>query len=684
MTTGTGSFSSAKQRTDTIAAALRDLARLIGEPHEEAIELESGGQLVPGLGMTNDAADLMRRARDIDQGVFKLLVLGEFKNGKSTLLNSMLGSKVLPAKVTPATAIITVLVNGESKDVAVYETDNDQPRRLSWEDFNAEFKLSKNDIETLDKTGFLDRFQNIEYAQIESQHPFCANGVRLIDSPGLGEQASRTRVTTNFLKQAHAVLFVLNATRILSENEKKFVTTRLGKGRLNNVFFVINRVNQIEPSDLQDVQNWVQSVLKPHFLDDSGNFDPDFYARRVFYVNALGALEARLSETVDTEKLSGSGVAALEGELEKFLTSDEKLDAVLASSVGIIEDVVSEADRRIESQKSTLDQPLADLENRRAEAERKLKTLEQKKDDINRAILLFGNVIKERIYSNLREFLGKMRDNWPNEGSAYIKFDEVTSLLDVLQSFVNKEAEQKVAGALEVQVKKYLREKLAEWSEQLPAAIQDDVAKMMQELELQVGEFQAELDQIGELFAGLKADDFVEPDAKRANRLLQMALNMGDFGSAASGKFNLTIEDWSGFLTKLIQQSLLLIVTFGILGGPLGWILFLVIESWLFITQRERFKQRLLEKLGERLYTEVEKELPAKQAEIYGLVDKRFTGLAQQVTTTLQTQVNEKRAEIERILRQKNDTSFSIDKEKARLDSLRAKIGELSGAISNK
>jgi GTPase SAR1 family protein len=678
----TGSFSSAKQRTDTVAAALRDLARLIGEPQEQPIELECGGSLVPGLGMTNDAADLNRRARDIDQGVFKLLVLGEFKNGKSTLLNSMLGSKVLPAKVTPATAIITILVNGESKDVAVYETDSDQPRRLSWEDFNAEFKLSKNDIETLDKTGFLDRFQNIEYAQIESQHPFCANGVRLIDSPGLGEQASRTRVTTNFLKQAHAVLFVLNATRILSEEEKKFVTTRLGKGRLNNVFFVINRVNQIEPSDLQDVQNWVQSVLKPHFQDENGEFDADFYARRVFYVNALGALEARLGETIDSEKLTESGVAALEGELEKFLTSDEKLDAVLASSVGIIEDVVTEAERRIENQKSTLDQPLADLENRRAEAERKLKTLEEKKDDINRAILLFGNVIKERIYSNLREFLGKMRDNWPNEGAAYIKFDEVTSLLDVLQSFVNKEAEKKVASALEIQVKKYLREKLAEWSEQLPSAIQDDVAKMMQELEMQVGEFQAELDQIGELFAGLKGDDFAEPDAKRANRLLQMALNMGDFGDATSGKFNLTIEDWSSFLTKLIQQSLILIVTFGILGGPLGWIIFLVIESWLFITQRERFKQRLLEKLGERLYTEVEKELPAKQAEIYGLVDKRFTGLAQQVTSALQTQVNEKRTEIERILRQKNDTSFSIEKEKARLDSLRAKIGELSTLIS--
>lgn len=676
----TGGYSSAKQKSETIAAALRDIACLIGAPQDKTVTLETGGEIVPGLGLVGDAADLSRRARDMEQGIFKVLVLGEFKNGKSTLLNATLGSKVLPAKVTPATAIITTLVYGERKEVAIYEADKNEPRLVSWEDFIAEFKLSRDDIEALDKTGYLDRFQNIEYAQIECQHPFCANGVRLIDSPGLGEQASRTRVTTNFLRQAHAVIFVLNATRILSDDEKKFIASRLAKGRMNQVFFVINRVNQIDQNDLADVKNWVQSVLKPHFLDDAGAFDQELYNRRVFYVNALGALEARMNEPLDEAKLESSGVPALEQELEKFLTSDEKIGAVFDTSVQFLAEVVNESRRRVEQQRATLDQPLAELEKRRDEAERKLTNLARKKDDIERAILLFGNVIKQRIYANLRDYLDQMRQNWPSEGAGYIKLDEVSSILDVLQSYVNKEAEKKVAQSLETQVKKYLREKLAEWSEQVPTAIQGDVAKMMKELEAQVGDFQVELDQIGDLFAGTTAEEYAEADPKRGSRLLQMAMSMSDFGT--SSRMDLTPDDWSNLATKLLQQVLTVFILFSLFGGPLAWILLVVIESWLFILQREKFKQRLLEKLGERLYTEVERELPTKQKEIYELVDKRFSQFARQVTQTLQTQLDEKRLEIERIIRQKNSTSFSIELEKVRLQKLDAKLLELFATIT--
>jgi hypothetical protein len=255
------------------------------------------------------------------------------------------------------------------------------------------------------------------------------------------------------------------------------------------------------------------------------------------------------------------------------------------------------------------------------------------------------------------------------------------STMDILQSAINKEAEKKVASVLETQVKKYLREKLAEWSEQVPNAIQGDVAKMMQELEAQVGEFQMELDQIGDIFAGMSTEEYADADPKRGSRLLQMALSMSDFGTSAN--MNLTPDDWSNLAVKLLQQVLTVFVLFSLFGGPLAWILLIVIESWLFILQREKFKQRLLEKLGERLYTEVERELPSKQKEIYDLVDKRFARFAQQVTQTLQAQVNEKRTEIERILRQKNDASFSIEKEKARLATLDAKLVELFGTITN-
>ena len=673
-------YNATRQKTDTIVAALHDVATLVGTVGTAEVKLETGGEIVPGLGLSGDAADLSRRARDIQQGIFKVLVLGEFKNGKSTLLNSMLGSKVLPAKVTPATAIITVLVHGESKQVQVYESGQAAPRIFSWEDFSSEFKLTKNDVETLDKTGFLDRFQAIDYAQIESTHPFFANGVRLIDSPGLGEQASRTRVTTNFLKQSHAVIFVLNATRILSQEEKQFIESRLGQARLNQVFFVVNRVNQIEPGDLDDVKNWVQTVLKHHFVDESGQFDAAFYARRVFFLNAQGALEARLAQPLDEAALEASGVPALETQLEQFLTGEEKLGAVLETTVQALTGVVSEARRRIVQQKKTLGQPVDELERRRDEAQQKLKSLEEKKNDIERTIFLFRDAIKQRIYSNLRDHLQEMHARWPQDGQNYINFDEVMSLLDVVQSFVSKEAEKRIAAALEVQVKKYLRAKLAEWSEAMPAAIMPDVERMMTEVQAQVEDFQLGLDEIGQLFAGDPATDPADGDPHRANRLVGMIMGFGDMGSMAGA--DLDAGDWTGLFSRLLQQILMVVVIFGLFGGPLAWILLAVIESWYILLQRDKFKQRILEKIGDRLHEELLKELPTRQTEIYALVEKRFSQFAAHVTQTLQNQIDEKRGEIDRILRQKQDATFSVEREKNRLDNVGLKLLELFDQVS--
>src|SRR5581483_11272689 len=114
---------------------------------------------------------------DLREGLFTVVVVGEFKTGKSTLLNSMLGSGALPAKATPCTAIITLLVNGTSDRVVIYETGQAEPRILDWADFMREFQLSLEDQETLEGGNVLDRFANVRYAQIESNHRLCARGV---------------------------------------------------------------------------------------------------------------------------------------------------------------------------------------------------------------------------------------------------------------------------------------------------------------------------------------------------------------------------------------------------------------------------------------------------------------------------------------------------------------------------
>jgi len=498
-----GGYDAVRHKSEMAAHILRDVALLIGEPETaDPVALETGGELVPGLGFKEDAQVLARRARDLGQGLFNIIVLGEFKNGKTTLLNGMLGNKTLPAKAAPATAIITLLVNGDSRDVAIYETGKDEPRTVSWESFVEEFQLTKADQETLESRGFVDRFGNVEYAQVECRHPICANGVKLVDSPGLGEHISRTRVATNFLKQAQAVIFVLNAPKILTQDEREFIETVLGHGRLDHVFFVVNRINQIDPRGVDEITSWVRAGLAHHFLDEHGNLDHDLYARRVFFVNAKGALDIRMAHPVDEEALEATGVPALERELERFLTSEDKVTAALASSIQLLVGVLVGVRKRVDGTKSALDQPLEDLEQRRAEAERRLRALEGKKDEMERTILLFARAIKEKIYSDLCSFVEEMRESWPRDSHRLMNLDAAVNMKTLFASFARPDLKDEMAAAIVQETQKYIEAKFAEWGQRVPGVIDKDVETMMTEVEAQVEELQLGLDQIASLFAG--------------------------------------------------------------------------------------------------------------------------------------------------------------------------------------
>jgi ribosome biogenesis GTPase A len=59
-------------------------------------------------------ADLARSIAQLD-GLFLLVVVGEFNSGKSAFINALLGRPILPEGVTPTTAEINVLAYGSEE-----------------------------------------------------------------------------------------------------------------------------------------------------------------------------------------------------------------------------------------------------------------------------------------------------------------------------------------------------------------------------------------------------------------------------------------------------------------------------------------------------------------------------------------------------------------------------------------
>jgi GTPase SAR1 family protein len=680
----TNGYGPTRQRSEAIAAVLRDAALLVGTPASTPVSLESGGPIVAGLGLESDAATLARRAKDLQEGIFKVIVYGEFKHGKSTLLNAMLGRKILPAKTLKCTAIISVLVYGEQPEVKVYETGNETPTHLSQDAFIQQFQLTAEDEETLNDKGYVDRFKHIEYAQVECLSPLCANGVRLVDSPGLGDHPSRTRVTTRYMRESHAIILMLNAMRLLSDDEKNFIRSEFKPGRIHNVFFVVNRVNQINQREVDEVQSYFRSFLAPYFTAPDGGFDAALYQRRVFFINALGALDARLSEPPDQALLAESGVPALEHELEQFLTSDEKHTVALDDSLHFLNQVVAEAQKSIDRQKALQDLPLGQFEEAISRAETQLQQLERKKQDIERTINLFGETIAQKICADLRMYLHELRENWQHDAQGF-HLDEVTFanvMMSFAEGFLDKDAAQKrISEPIKREVEKYIQSRTTAWTnERVPGLVQPDLQRMIREIEEQLVEFKVGLERVGAIVAPGFAPD-AEHDHERFSQWAQalIAQTLRDIVGIEGALTDW--GNWSNVLWRILQQLLLLYVAVSF-SGPVGWAVFAIAQVVQFIWRNQQFKQQLLAKIGDELHRNLQNELPTMQAEMHHDIRQQFTRLAQSLTSTLQDQMNEKRQELERILLQKRDASFSAEQEKQRLDAIGQRLATLARSVA--
>jgi len=146
------------------------------------------------LQLERELADLQSTAKNLREGVFRLLVLGDLKRGKSTFLNALLGERILPSDVNPCTALLTVLRYGETKQAIVYFKDNRDPEQMDLDIFKQQYTINPDEAKELEQTNVL-AFPEVEYAVIEYPLPLLAQGVEIIDSPGLNDTEARNKLS---------------------------------------------------------------------------------------------------------------------------------------------------------------------------------------------------------------------------------------------------------------------------------------------------------------------------------------------------------------------------------------------------------------------------------------------------------------------------------------------------------
>lgn len=146
-------------------------------------------------------------------GAVDIAVLGQFKAGKSSFLNRLIGREVMPVDVLPATAVVTRVGHGPS-DRAVVHRAGDGSEEIPVERL-AEFVTEQGNPGN-------EKGVSIVEVSLSSLGEFP--GVRFVDTPGLGSIfAHNTRVSMDWLPRVGGALLAVSANHPFSEQDRKLL-----------------------------------------------------------------------------------------------------------------------------------------------------------------------------------------------------------------------------------------------------------------------------------------------------------------------------------------------------------------------------------------------------------------------------------------------------------------------------
>ena len=220
-------------RTEILTLAEQQLS-IVTELHIDAIQTEGTkpGQVLNGL--------IERLKADS----FQVLVIGCFSAGKSTFINAMIGTKLLPATRTPTTGVICEITYAEesAKKATLYPKEG-----MGENGSSAPFPISVHKLrDELEKYVKIDHngeeTATSRYKKLALQWPLslCENGVTIIDSVGLNDPDSRHEITLDYAQSADAVLYLMTSGATYSATDAEAIRYLRSLG-YESPFFIIDR-----------------------------------------------------------------------------------------------------------------------------------------------------------------------------------------------------------------------------------------------------------------------------------------------------------------------------------------------------------------------------------------------------------------------------------------------------------
>lgn len=622
--------------------------------------------ILKGIKTTGYSRSIEAIEQRLNSDSFNVLIVGEFSAGKSSLINALLGKKLLPVYSTPCTATICEVKWGETpKAILHFKTPPNTPQQTKVVPLE---ELERHVVTNDDLTNKRIVHDN-PYSCVEIFYPLslCRHGVILIDSAGMNDSSIRERVTTSYLPKVDAVLVVLPSDSLASQSQLNFIDNMLRGNGHEDLFFICNRFDQIDEDERSRFKQYAYAQLTHRTRRGS---------QGIFFVSAKNALLGK--QRSDRYLVEDSGLPHLEQSLEKFLAT-ERGDVRLRQVSREMSRLIREGRKAIPETMAMLQTDFATLERRVQEAQHPLHLLKAKHDNIIKRIETFRGDVKQLVVEKAKGFYrdsGSKVDSWLKDYKPENK----------IKVFLGEDL-QKQTESVTHEISEYLatkiQESLSQWQQtELQPIVENSFNNLKGDLDDRLQEFFNQVDHIRfELATDTKIAPENQPKVSTLDRVLS---TMAGFYFMSPGAAFVAYKlGWRELVKGILPQLTVGVAATILLGSnPIGILAAMSAAEMLrLVGVGNEITKKIKESVGKRYTSALIESSYERACQTAASVDQKLVQIQTAVSQALMQEIQSIHDRVDTVMSEKQKGQTHVESRLQELTLLSAKLDAIESNL---
>jgi hypothetical protein len=579
---------------------------------------------------------------------------------------------VLPVGAAPTTAVLTRVSYGSSPSARLIMADG-SAREVAIERLSEEITLSQTG-EAAGSRGLA----GIQRAEVSLPSPLCRDGVDIVDSPGLGEQSSRTEITYQALPAADAVIFVSDAAQLGSEDED-FIHARLANETIANVFFVINKWDRVfqeaeDPgAEAIALQRRAWSLFVPE--PKVGYNGQDLRPHRIYPLSC----RPDLAPEVERPGLAAR-FASFQADLEAFLVNEA---GRVAQERAIVRAraLAAESIAGLRARGPALAAGLDEFERRVQAAEDELRKLEGPRQAIRDKIARRRQIIRDEVRTKAIDGLPPIEGEIKQEFAVFEYRPRKQLSQRILDGMQDSFRRQQIRAELQGKLRDIAVARLEPWAGEMNTLVEHQLAGLAEEVAVEGVHVEAGLRQATRILGGLSEP--VDSSGQEQDDLLKRGL-AASIGVLLFDPFLIFSGGMHGF--KGLGRTLVYQLAAGIVGVTVGLPLLplLVISATVATVQNN---DELIGTLKEDVETEVlgrleamrTTALPALQSQLVEPLDTAALSIEREI----EARITDHRETVAALRTQFTAAQRDGNRERTQLEQAEAEVATVTARLES-